>query len=248
MSEKHFVEQKKHAEFYLIPYLERHLPGFRGFRVLEIGCAEAGFLDALRDRGIRASGLELEPGRISLARRLNPRLEIQAGDITDPGIVRKIGRTFDLIVMRDVIEHVSDREAAFRNLRALLKPGGFCYITFPPRFSPFAGHHQNGRTVLRRIPYLHLLPPSWIRLLGRMTNEHPHIIDGVVTNFRIGLSIRRFEALCESHGFGMRIKELYLLRPVYRTRMGLKPLRLPDIPFAREFLAFGCECLVEKTG
>jgi len=248
MSEKHFVEQKKHAETYLIPYLERRLPGFRGFRVLEIGCAEAGFLDALRDRGIRASGLELEPGRIALAKALSPRLEILQGDVTDPGIAGRIGRTFDLIVLRDVVEHVEDRQAAFRSLRALLKPGGFCYVTFPPRFSPFAGHHQNGKTVLRRIPYLQLLPAAWIRLLGRTAGEHPHIIEGAIANFRNGLSIRRFEALCEFHGFRMRVKELFLLRPVYRTRMGLKPLRLPDIPFVREFLALGCECLLEKSG
>jgi len=248
MTERHFEEQKRHAESYLIPYLQRRLPGFRGFQILEVGCAEAGFLEALAGRGIRASGLELEPRRVALAKALSPSLEIFVGDITDPAIAGRIGGTFDLIVMRDVIEHVFDREAAFRNLRSLLNPAGFCYITFPPRFSPFAGHQQNGRTILRRIPYLHLLPPAWLRSLGRMTAEHPHIIDGASANFRNGLSIRRFESLCGSHGFEMKVEELYLLRPVYQTRMGLPPVRLPGIPFVREFLALGCECLLQKSG
>jgi SAM-dependent methyltransferase len=247
MSEKHFFEQKRHAEEYLVPYLERHVPGFHAARVLEVGCAEGGFLDALLERGVRASGLELEPGRISLARKLNPRLEIREGDITDPGIVRSLNGPFDLIVLRDVIEHVTDRESAFRNLSALTGPAGHCYITFPPRFSPFAGHHHNGRTLLRRIPYLHLLPPALMRLLGRTFGEHRHIVEGAVANRRDGLSIARFEALCASHGFEIAIKELYILRPVFRTRMGMRPLRLPDLPGIREFLALGCECLLRRS-
>jgi len=248
MSEKHFMEQKNHASAYLIPYLERRLPDFHRLRVLEIGCAEAGFLDALREHGIRAVGLELEPHRIALAKAQNPDLEILAGDITDPGVVRRLGRTFDLIVMRDVIEHVPDKAAAFRNMRALLKPEGRLYITFPPRFSPYGGHHQNGKTLLKRIPYLHLLPRAVIRLLGRMMGEHRHIIENAIGNYRIGLSIGRFEALCRLHGFGMEVRELFLFRPVYRTRMGLKPRRLPDLPLIREFIVFGCECLLKRTG
>jgi SAM-dependent methyltransferase len=247
MSEKHFIEQKSHASAYLIPFLERRLPDFRRLDVLEIGCAEAGFLDALHDRGIRASGLELEPSRIALAKAANPDLEILAGDVTDPGVVLKLGRTFDLIVMRDVIEHVPDRPAAFRNMRALLKPEGRLYITFPPRFSPFGGHHQNGRTFLKRIPFLQLLPRTAIRVLGRMAGEHPHIVECAIANFRDGLSIRRFESLCREHGFRMEVKELFLFRPVYRTRMGIKPRRLPDVPLLREFLVLGCECLLRRA-
>jgi SAM-dependent methyltransferase len=247
MSEKHFIEQKNHARSYLIPYLERHLPGFPRLRVLEIGCAEAGFLAALRDRGIRADGLELEPHRIALAKARNPDLEILAGDITDPCVVGKLGKTFDLIVMRDVIEHVPDKAAAFRNMRALLKPEGRLYITFPPRFSPFGGHHQNGKTLLKKIPYLHLLPRPLIRLFGRWTGEQPHIIESAIVNYHIGLSIRRFEALCITNGFTPQVKELFLFRPVYRTRMGIKPRRLPDLPLIREFLTLGCECLLKRT-
>jgi SAM-dependent methyltransferase len=178
---------------------------------------------------------------------MNPRLEIRAGDVTDPNIVRKMGGPFDLIVMRDVIEHVPDRDSAFRNLRGLTGPSGYCYITFPPRMSPFAGHHQNGRTILRRIPYLHLLHPALLRLLGRALGEHRHIVEGAIAHFRGGLSIGRFEALCAAYDFEMKIKELFLIRPVFRTRMGLKPVRLPDIPGIREFLVFGCECLLKKS-
>jgi SAM-dependent methyltransferase len=247
MSKKHFIEQKQHAESYLIPYLDRHLPEFRRYRVLEVGCAEAGFLDALHEHGIRAVGLELEPHRIALAKAMNPNLELHIGDITDPHVASRIGMKFDLAVMRDVIEHVPEKEAAFRNLGNLLRPKGFLYVTFPPRFSPFGGHHQNGRSVLRNLPYLHLLPSAAIRFFGRLVHEHPHIIENAIANYRVGLSIRQFEFLCKKTGFRMRIKELYLFRPVYRTRLGVKPRRLPDVPLLREFVTLGCECLLQRT-
>ena len=247
MAEKHFTEQKAHAETYLIPYFERIFPDFQRFRILEIGCAEAGFLYALHQAGIQSEGLELEPHRVALAKAMNPKLKIRVGDVTDPDIVSKIGKSFDLVVLRDVIEHIPDRDVVFRNLSILLRPEGFAYITFPPRFSPFAGHHQNGRSALRRMPFLHLLPEWMIRFLGRGFREHAHILDNAALNFRIGLSIQRFEAFCHNHGFKILIKDLFLLRPIYHTRTGLKPRRIPDIPVFREFLSLGCECLIRKS-
>jgi SAM-dependent methyltransferase len=248
MSEKHFNEQKRHAENYLIPYLERHVPDFHDRRVLEIGCAEAGFLAALAARGMRTAGFELEPARIELARSLNPSLDLTVGDVTRPSSAERYANPFGLVVMRDVLEHVSERDAAFRNLRALIEPGGYLYVTFPPRFSPFAGHHQNGRSVLRFWPWLHFLPRSWIRALGRVLGEYSHLADYAALNFRNGLSIRNFEKLCRRHGFEPVVGELFLLRPVYAVRFGWPARRAWNVPLLREFWTFGCEYLLRKTG
>jgi SAM-dependent methyltransferase len=247
MAEKHFTEQKKHARHYLIPYLLEKCPGFEKFRVLEIGCAEGGFLSALGERGISAVGLELAPGRVALAKSIEPGLDVRVGDATDPSVPRSLGRSFDLVVMRDVIEHVPNRRALSGNLRHFLKRGGYAYITFPPRFSPFAGHHQNGRSILRYVPYLHLLPLPVLRFLGRRLDEHPHIIAGAAANFKNGLSISRFLKWCGQSGFRVLDKGLFLIRPVYTTRFGLRPLRICDVPLLREMWTMGCECLVKKV-
>ncbi len=244
MSEKHFIEQKKHAEAYLIPYLDSHVPGFRGRRVLEVGCAEAGFLAALTGLGMRPAGLEMESSRVDLSRTLHPGLDLTVGDITDSSVVRRFGAPFGVVVLRDVIEHVPDREAAFRNLCALIEPGGYLYISFPPRFSPFGGHHQNGRSLLRFWPWLHLLPGSWIRSLGRMLGEYPHITQNAALNFRNGLSIRAFDRLARIAGFHQVVRELFLFRPVYALRFGIPARRAWNLPVMREFWTFGCECLL----
>jgi SAM-dependent methyltransferase len=247
MPEKHFFEQRKHAETYLVAFFERNCPAFRNFQILDVGCAEAGFLDALHAAHIHGTGLELETARIATSRRFNPELDILAGDITDPAIVSKIGKTFDLIVIRDVVEHISDKDTVFDHLSALLKPDGFIYVTFPPRSSPFGGHQQNGRSILRRVPYLHLLPASVIRVLGNLAGEDTQMIESIIAQKKVGLSIRQFEKLTASHGYRMYRKDLFLFRPVFQVRYGLPTKRMPEIPILREYLVLGCECLLQKA-
>ncbi len=50
---------------------------------------------------------------------------------------------FDLIISVDVMEHVKDDEAVFRNFRKALRPGGICMINTPTR-NPDSPHpHDN---------------------------------------------------------------------------------------------------------
>jgi SAM-dependent methyltransferase len=247
MPEKHFFEQRKHAQAYLIPFLERNCPTFRKFQILDVGCAEAGFLDVLHAEHIRGLGLELEATRIATSKRFNPELAIVEGDITDPDIVSEIGTTFDLIVIRDVVEHIPDKDRVFAHLSALLKADGFIYFTFPPRLSPFGGHQQIFKSILGTIPYFHLLPAHLIRVLARIAGEDPHSIELIIKQKSIGLTIRQFEGLAARHGYRIHRKDLFLFRPVFQVRYGLPTKRMPDIPIVREFLVLGCECLLQKT-
>jgi len=244
MAEKHFHEQKKLTLDYLLPYLRARMADFDRCTVLEVGCAEAGFLDVLHERGQRAVGLELEGSRIDIAKRMNPALEIHEGDITAPDTAARLGERFDLIVLRDIIEHVTERDAMFANLVDLLKPGGYLYVTFPPRYSAFAGHQQNGVSFLRYIPFLHLVPAVLLRPLGILMREKADLIETVLHNYRTGLSIRAFEKLCGRHAFTPVVRDLFLFRPVYAIRFGLKTRRMADIPLMREFFTLGCEVLL----
>ena len=247
MAEKHFEEQRKHTTDYLLPYFRKHIGSeFESFRVLEVGCAEGGFLDVLHQNGIAGTGLEIEAGRVNIAMGKNPHLKIAVGDISNAGTLTDIGADFDLIVMRDVIEHVPERAATFQNLNHLLKPDGYLYITFPPRFSPFAGHQQHGRTILGKTPYLQLIPAPLLRLLGKSIHEKPQVIETTIKNMKIGLSIRQFKRIFREAGLIMIRKELFLIRPAFQTRYGLKPRRLPDIPVLNELFCMGCECLLQK--
>jgi 2-polyprenyl-3-methyl-5-hydroxy-6-metoxy-1,4-benzoquinol methylase len=247
MAEKHFFEQQEFTRSYLLPYFREQIPDFEHLKILEVGCGEAGFLDVVTDLGIDAVGLELEESRAEIARKKNPRLNIQVGDITDENITQSLGKNYDLIIMRDVIEHIPDRQASFTNLHQLLAENGHIYITFPPRFSGFAGHQQNGRTLLRFFPYLHLLPEFVIRFLGKILHEKPAVTEAVIHNYKIGLTISSFNKFVRNKGFKVVKRDLFLFRPIYKIRFGVPTLRFLNIPVLREFLAFGCECLLSKS-
>jgi len=247
MSEKHFHEQVRFTREYLIPYFERHIPGFHSLSFLEIGCAEGGFLHVLQEMGMTARGLELMSLRAETARKLSPGLKILTGDITHGKIPESLGSRFNCIVLRDVIEHIEDRESLFLNIDRLLEPGGYLYVTFPPKYSPFAGHHQVGRSWLRKLPYLHLLPLQWIDRLAAWSGEYPHIPDIARKNFRTGLTVRRFDALCRRYCLNPVVRECFLIRPVYQVRFGWKSRRLPRLPILEEIFTTGCECLFRKS-
>lgn len=248
MAEKHFEEQRKHTIHYLLPYFRRNIPeDIQSFRILEVGCAEAGFLDVLCEQSIDAVGLELEAHRVEIAKIKNPELNIVIGDISDPEIPARLGPGYDLIVMRDVIEHVPDRLTTLQNLAALLKPGGYLYITFPPRFSPFAGHQQHGRTWLGKIPYLQFVPAPALRVLGRIFREDKQVVETTIKNWRIGLSIARFQKRVKEIGFQSIRSDWFVIRPAFQTRYGLKPRRIPPIALLGEFLCTGYESLLQKS-
>ncbi|NQT25498.1 class I SAM-dependent methyltransferase [candidate division KSB1 bacterium] len=248
MAEKHFEEQRKHTINYLLPYFKENIAeDIQSFRILEVGCAESGFLDVLREQSISAVGLEIEASRVEIAKKINPKLKIRVGDISNAKTLDGLGIDFDLIVMRDVIEHVPERDSTLQNLNSLLNPGGYLYITFPPRFSPFAGHQQHGRTILGKTPYLQLIPAPILRFFGKLLNEKKQVIETTIMNGKIGLSIRQFKALYKKNSFRMIRKELFLIRPAFQTRYGMKPRRIPDIPLLSELLSMGCESLLQKT-
>jgi len=248
MAEKHFHEQKEFTQKYLLPYFQKYIPELHKMSVLEVGCAEGGLLEVLNTNGIEAMGIELSSERIQIAYKKNSSLNIIQGDITDPQLYDKIGKEYDLIIMREVIEHVFDKEAAFNNLDKLLKKGGYLYISFPPKYSPFAGHQQIAKSYLKVIPYLHLFPTRILKSLEKYFSEDQNFVDEIKLHYRTGMKIRKFEEFCRIKKFIPVKKELFLFRPIYGFRFGLPKIKLPNIPLIREVITFGYEVLLKKVG
>lgn len=246
MAEKHFTEQRQFAEKFLVPYLETHIPEFRKKRVLEVGCAEGGFLDYLYHSGMMCMGIELESNRVATAKKMNRELSVRQGDITDESLLQQINDRFDIVVMRDVIEHIPDKEKALGVVWHFLKPGGYLFSTFPPRFSPFAGHQQHARSFLRYTPYVSLFPEFFWYWLGRRLGESEKFLGSAMRNYRVGLSIGHFRQIYRKLGFRPVVQDHYLLRPVFKYRFGTPILKFPHIPILQEVLTTGCEYLLVK--
>ncbi len=246
MAEKHFYEQKEFTSKYLLPYFQKSIKDFEAKKVLEIGCAEGGLLEIMEVNGNYAVGIELSEERAAIAKEINPKLKVIVGDVTDPNLPQKLNAKFDLIIMREVIEHVMDKTAAFDNLNALLNDNGYLFISFPPKRSPFAGHQQIGKSILKAIPYLHVLPKSFLKALAKVFGEKDGYINEIKLHFSTGCTINEFEKQSRRIGLKVIKKEFFLFRPIYALRFGLPTIKLPNIPLLREYISFGCECLLQK--
>jgi SAM-dependent methyltransferase len=107
----------------------RLLDSIRFSSLLDVGCGNAELLCLLQDRypHARLAGVDLSDAVVEANAKRIPGMRFSACDIQRGALQER----FDAIVCSEVIEHLDDREAAFANLAAMLKPGGHVVLTCP---------------------------------------------------------------------------------------------------------------------
>ncbi|MBK8828056.1 MAG: class I SAM-dependent methyltransferase [Saprospiraceae bacterium] len=142
--QRYFNIQKAVTEEDVIPFLEKQIGSCINKRVLEVGCAEAGVLKAFLDKGNTGIGIELAESRFVLARQFLDE-DIKQGkadiinkniyDVKDPA--SELNGLFDIIILKDVIEHIHDQGKFIQLLRGFLAPDGVVFFAYPPWWMPF---------------------------------------------------------------------------------------------------------------
>lgn len=243
--ELYFREQTQTTSRYVIPFISGVKPVTQTLTVLEIGCGEGGNLLPILEAGCcRVTGIDISEHKIKNARKFyssipgGDRVEFIAADIYDCG---DAGR-FDLIMMRDVLEHIHDQAKFITFVKQLLAPDGLLFIAFPPWNNPFGGHQQVcDSRILSKMPWIHLLPRGLYRLLLRSAGESPGRIEGLLEIKDTGINLGRFERIIKKEGFSVLKKSLWLINPNFEVKFGLRPRMLPPfvgrIPLLRNFVA-----------
>ncbi|MEN9795419.1 MAG: hypothetical protein RLZZ150_396 [Bacteroidota bacterium] len=126
---------------------------------------------------------------------------------------------FDIVLLRDVIEHLDDAQIALRNIQRLLKPGGVVIVTFPPYTSPFGGHQQLLGTKVGAIPFVHLLP--WSIFSSIITQGEEVNQEELVRLHRIRLSASDVRRAATAANLRVVDERLFALRPVFRWKYQL---------------------------
>ena len=96
-----------------------------GRKLLDVGCGRGGFVEAALAGGWDAEGIELSETAVSLARSLG--LPVYLKDFFQPSIPAG----WDVIVMTEVIEHLSLPGDFIVRAEELLTSGGLLYLTTP---------------------------------------------------------------------------------------------------------------------
>lgn len=242
-----FDQQVDNSKSYVLPFIEKTKPIGPGTAVFEVGTAEGGVLLPFMERGCTCVGVDLAPERIELAKGFlaselaDGKVELLCQNIYDADFLARFSGKFDVIILKDVIEHVPEQEKFVPYLRNFLKPGGQIFFGFPPWYMPFGGHQQVCRKKWASVlPWYHILPRPLYKGLLRAAGEHDNIIKELMEIVDTQITIERFENIVKGSGLKVLHKQHFLINPIYKYKFGLKPRTqfsvLSAIPFFRNFV------------
>jgi len=124
-----FVTESITAEF---PHVQS-----RSIRVLDVGCGNGSWLAVpLARRGFDVTGVDLHQGSIEHACRLAtgmPNARFFVGSVED----QRIGGSFDVIILSEVLEHVTDPKALLIASLQRLQARGIAVVTVPNGYGEF---------------------------------------------------------------------------------------------------------------
>jgi 2-polyprenyl-3-methyl-5-hydroxy-6-metoxy-1,4-benzoquinol methylase len=108
---------------------------FAGKRVLDVGCAQGGFVVAAAKAGAaEVVGIDNNPVVFETAPLLlsdyGVEADLRRADLTKRSLSEELGK-FDLILCNDVLEHVPDVEAAIVILEQLMAPSARLFLEIP---------------------------------------------------------------------------------------------------------------------
>jgi SAM-dependent methyltransferase len=105
--------------------MARHLAAPRP-RYLDVGCSTGFVVEAARDAGWNATGLDLNPSAVEFGRARG--LDLRPVALTEAGFD---AGSFDAVSLFDVLEHLLDPLGTLRACTRLLRPGGIVFLYVP---------------------------------------------------------------------------------------------------------------------
>src|SRR5581483_1316461 len=93
-------------------------------RLLDVGCSTGALLAAAQQHGYEVAGVEVNQAAAQYARQRTG-APVATGSLESEELPE---RSFDVITLNHVFEHVVDPPALLARIQALLKPGGLLFI------------------------------------------------------------------------------------------------------------------------
>ncbi|MGQ9457888.1 MAG: class I SAM-dependent methyltransferase [Anaerolineae bacterium] len=128
-------------------------------RLLDVGCGAGILLDAARELGWAVQGVELSPFAAEQARR-GLGLPVVQGELAEAQFPEG---HFDIVVLRELLEHVSDPLGLLREARRVLREDGVLFVQVP---NDLEGVRMR---LWRRVWWM--IPPLHLYYFGRGTLE-----------------------------------------------------------------------------
>lgn len=254
---RYFKQQYDTTAEFIIPFISEVKPVTNGLRFLEVGSGYGGICKAFSDAGCKVTGIELLEHATAIAKEFlkeelaNGKVTLLNRNVYDIHPEKDLEEKYDIILLKDTIEHIHDQEKFISHIIHFLKPDGVIFFAFPPWCMPFGGHQQSlDSKVLDKTPYFHLLPRPLYKGVMQLFGESEGRIRDVLEVQETRISINRFERICGKAGFSIAKREFYLINPSYKHKFGANPKKqygwLAALPWIRDFFTTTCYYALKK--
>lgn len=258
MQERHqnrnayFQEQTYTTQKYVIPFIDDIIKIDNNISILEIGCGEGGNLVPFANIGCNVLGIDLSEKKIENAKLFfkdhenSKNVRFICDDIYNESCINE---QFDLIFMRDVLEHIHNQEKFLHYVKRFLKPQGKFFLGFPPWQNPFGGHQQMCKSkLLSNLPFWHILPMPLYKGIMKIFGEHKSTINALVEIKETRISIERFKKIAKNEKYKIEKEVFYFINPNYEVKFKLKVRKqlniISLIPYFRNYTITTCYYLI----
>lgn len=119
--------EKKYRARKMAAYIARHLGETKGKKVLEIGCMYGYLLEALGQENIQVEGIELDKAAVEHCQKNGLKAEQKSVE----EFVKEGQKTYDLVVLSHVLEHLREPEKILQQLKSLLNKDALLVVAVP---------------------------------------------------------------------------------------------------------------------
>lgn len=137
--------------------LMRRYVALEGKRILDLGCGVGAFVRRLRQFSPYVYGVDVDAENVAKGGEEVPNLALAVGE----RLPFRDG-VFDVVLLHEVLEHVTDDRATLREARRVLAPGGAVVVFCPNRLYPFETHgiFLGKKYVFGNVPLVNYLPDA----------------------------------------------------------------------------------------
>jgi ubiquinone/menaquinone biosynthesis C-methylase UbiE len=159
-------------------------------KILDVGCGRGFYVQTLSEfKSVeRIDGIEIEPEYLAQARQTvqSPKVHLQLGSVYELPFKSK---SFDMVVLSEVLEHLTNEAQALAEIKRVLKPDGWLVLTVPSIDFPFAWD-----------------PLNWLlmRLFQTHVNKDIWWLAGIWAGHQRLYSTKQLISVLQKNGFGIR--------------------------------------------
>jgi ubiquinone/menaquinone biosynthesis C-methylase UbiE len=215
----------------LIKYLHSKSINLTNLTVLDLGCGYGGYSLAFKSKNNKVLAID----------RFNVDEQLGVDSLMSDAVnLPLLTESFDLIICASLIEHVARPKSLLKELRRVIKPDGYVYLSFPPFYSLLGGHqfspfHYLGEKLALRLMGLfrHWDDESW---LGENYPTSPDSFSAAYGDWGLYvMTIKKFNSL---------VKEVDFLIMESATRF--LPFDFSGLPYLGEILTWHVQYLLRK--